>query len=130
MSRAGYSDECDQWDLIRWRGAVKSAIRGKRGQSLLREMRDALDAMPNKRLVDSELVSADGECCVMGSVCLARGLDVANVDPEEPEQVAALMGVSEALVREIAYENDGRFTPERRWEWMREWVERNIVKDR
>ena len=22
MSRSGYSDDCDQWDLIRWRGAV------------------------------------------------------------------------------------------------------------
>lgn len=32
MSRCGYSDDYDQWALIRWRGAVESAIRGKRGQ--------------------------------------------------------------------------------------------------
>jgi hypothetical protein len=34
MSRSGYSDDIDsaddQWALIRWRGAVKSAIRGAR----------------------------------------------------------------------------------------------------
>jgi len=29
MSRSGYTDSCDmdQWDLIRWRGAVASAVR-------------------------------------------------------------------------------------------------------
>jgi len=36
MSRSGYVDNGDieQWDLIRWRGAVASAIRGKRGEEL------------------------------------------------------------------------------------------------
>jgi len=38
MSRSGYSDDCDVWALIRWRGAVKSAIRGARGQAMLREL--------------------------------------------------------------------------------------------
>jgi len=47
MSRSGYSDDCDdQWSLICWRGAVKSAIRGKRGQAFLKEMLAALDALP------------------------------------------------------------------------------------
>ena len=31
MSRSGYEDGLEMWDLIRWRGAVASAIRGKRG---------------------------------------------------------------------------------------------------
>jgi hypothetical protein len=46
MSRSGYSDDHSEWDLIRWRGAVASAIRGKRGQAFLRELLVALDAMP------------------------------------------------------------------------------------
>jgi hypothetical protein len=50
MGRAGYSEDCDGWALIRWRGAVTSAIRGKRGQAFLREMLDALDALPVKRI--------------------------------------------------------------------------------
>lgn len=29
---AYFSRDIDQWDLIRWRGAVKSAILGKRGR--------------------------------------------------------------------------------------------------
>lgn len=35
MSRSGYSDDCYGWELICWRGAVNSAIKGKRGQSFL-----------------------------------------------------------------------------------------------
>lgn len=46
MSRSGYSDDIDQWDLICWRGAVASAIRGKRGQAFLLEMWKAMTALP------------------------------------------------------------------------------------
>lgn len=35
MSRSGYTDDCDGWQLIMYRGAVASAIRGARGQRLL-----------------------------------------------------------------------------------------------
>ena len=42
MSRSGYSDSLENWDLIRWRGQVASAIRGKRGQQLLKELADAM----------------------------------------------------------------------------------------
>ena len=45
MSRSGYSDDCDTWPLICWRGAVASALRGRRGQQFLIELRDALDAI-------------------------------------------------------------------------------------
>ena len=55
MSRSGYHDGIDQWDLIRWRGAVASAIRGKRGQAFLREMLDALDALPEPKLIAHDL---------------------------------------------------------------------------
>lgn len=57
MSRSGYVDDmCDEWAMIRYRGAVKSAIRGKRGQAFLREMLAALDAMPEKRLTAGALI--------------------------------------------------------------------------
>ena len=57
MSRSGYVDgDDDQWASIRYRGAVKSAIRGRRGQAFLREMLAALDAMPEKRLIAGDLV--------------------------------------------------------------------------
>ena len=130
MSRSGYVDDCDEWALIRWRGAVASAIRGKRGQALLREMLVALDAMPEKELISDELIQ-DGDVCALGVVGIARGLDMAKVDPEEYEQVANLFGISVALVREIESENDeGAFygeTPEQRWARMRKWVVSKIA---
>ncbi len=50
MSRSGYVDDIDNLALINWRGAVKSAIQGKRGQAFLRALVDALDAMPETSL--------------------------------------------------------------------------------
>jgi hypothetical protein len=107
MSRSGYTDDTDdQWGLIRWRGAVRSAIRGARGQVMLRELAAALDAMPEKRLAAESLVNADGEFCTLGALGHARGLDMSVLDPEDPEAVAKAFGVSPALVCEIVFEND------------------------
>jgi len=132
VSRSGYHDDLDPWDLIRWRGAVVSAIRGERGQSFLREMLAALDAIPDKRLIAHELVVKDGVqpdtngCCALGAVALCRNLDVTDVDPEDGETVAHVFGIAKAMAREVLYENDegGRYneTPEQRWTRMRAWV--------
>lgn len=106
MSRSGYSDDCDGWDLIRWRGAVKSAIKGKRGQAALRELLDALDSLPEKSLVAESLVNEDGEYCTLGALGRARGLDLAPIDPEDREAVAQAFGISEAMAAEIMWIND------------------------
>jgi hypothetical protein len=117
MSRSGYiddGDDDDQWGLIRWRGAVKSALRGARGQAFLRELLTALDAMPEKRLASDSLITADGEFCTMGVVGAARGVNLDALDPEDCEQVAQSFGLAEAMVREIVYENDERVAE---WGW-------------
>ena len=66
MSRSGYSDDYgDEWSRICWRGAVASSLRGKRGQSFLREMLASLDALPAHELISGELVK-EGEACAIG----------------------------------------------------------------
>jgi len=126
VSRSGYSDDIDQWDLIKWRGQVASAIRGRRGQEMLRDLLAALDSMPDKSLTVHELETPEGEVCALGALGKARALDMQKVDPDEPEDVAALFGVAHQLVQEIVYENDecGGYgeTPEHRWKRMRNWV--------
>ncbi len=135
MSRSGYTDDCDGWDLIRWRGAVASAIRGKRGQQFLKEMLAALDAMPEKRLVANELNTADGDVCAMGAVGMSRGLDLSAVDPDEPDDVAKAFGLSRAMVQEIAFQNDeavwlfDKPNAEKRWQIMRDWCAAQIIKE-
>lgn len=132
MSRSGYVDEMDdQWALIRWRGAVASAIKGARGQAFLREMIVALDAMPEKALIESALQTEAGEVCAMGAVGLKRGINMAEVDPEDADQVAETFGISHALAKEIAYENDEggdwrEDTPRKRWQRMRDWAESHL----
>ena len=165
MSRSGYHDDCEGWDLIR--GAVKSAIRGRRGQAFLKEMLAALDALPEKRLITEDLV-IDGEnggfivggdtlvaehvggttfsyygtvskppevckigdVCALGAVAAARKMQVSDIDPHDPYQVAPAFGIAEAMAREIVYENDeGTYaleTPEERFERMRKWIVANI----
>lgn len=137
MSRSGYSDDCDGWALIRWRGAVNSAIKGKRGQQTLREIRDALDAMPVKELAADSLVSADGQFCALGALGAARGMPLEHLEPDDPEGVAEKFGIATAMVREIVYENDEcgpwlpypqKETSAARWRRMRAWVASNIIQ--
>lgn len=133
MSRAGYSDDVDDnWDLICWRGAVTSAIRGKRGQAFLRELLAALDALPEKRLIADEL-EEDGCFCALGAVGKARGLDLSSINTENWRQMADTFGIAEAMAREIMAENDNDFahrveTPEQRFRRVRAWVERHLIE--
>lgn len=136
MSRSGYSDDYGDDDplaLGRWRAAVRSAMNGKRGQAFLREALDALDAMPEKRLIVGELVvdghqcrlgdsdiivGADelcdkrgnpypmGSCCLLGAVAKARKIDVSDLDPYDIGRVAPRFGIADAMTRELVYWND------------------------
>src|SRR6185369_15566751 len=140
MSRSGYIDDADStWDLIRWRGAVKSAMKGKRGRAFLLEMLTAMDAMPQKRLIADELkrtkVNANHwedlvsfshwgmfpapGLCAIGTVGERRGLDMSKIDPEDYCTVANQFNIALAMAQEIVYVNDEmgpyRETPEERF---------------
>jgi len=125
MSRSGYSEDLEPWQMIKWRGQVMSAIRGKRGQQFLRDLLAALDAMPEKILIHGDLIDSDGDVCAIGALGKARGIDMSKIDPEDPPQVAAAFDIAHQLAQEIVYENDewshGE-TPEQRWVRMRKWV--------
>lgn len=122
MSRSGYSDDCENVEL--YRQAVDRATFGKRGQAFMRKLRDALDAMPVKRLITDEIANARGEVCALGAVDPAfTGYDA--------EDLADHFGIAHALAAEIVYENDEAMkwrteTPEERWTRMRAWVQKQI----
>ena len=137
MSRSGYCDDADE-RLALWRGTVASSIRGRRGQAALKEMLAALDALPAKRLVAEELEVDGGmpwqrgDVCALGALGRARGLDLAKLDPEDPEGVAEAFNIASPLAREITWVNDEAWygrpeTPERRFERVREWVASKIL---
>ena len=133
MSRAGYNEDYDNnWEAIAWRGAVASAIRGKRGQAFIKELIAALDAMPEKRLIADDLIN-NGKVCAIGSVGVARGIDMTKLDAENAEQIAGAFNIAPAMVREIEWYNDEYCyylnqteTSEDRWKRMREWAEKQL----
>jgi hypothetical protein len=127
MSRSGYSDDCENVQL--WRAAVDRAILGKRGQRFMRKLRDALDAMPVKRLIAGEIANGRGEVCALGAVDPNTTLD-----PEDRDAVGQHFGIAPAMAAEIVYMNDewswrATETPEERWQRMRAWVEKQIGPD-
>lgn len=131
MSRSGYSSDCDNLEL--YRAAVERALRGKRGQAFLRELAAAMDAMPEKILIAGELVNEAGQCCTMGAVCKARGLDVDGINYSDPENVGEAMGIARSMAAEIAFFNDEFASPSEtsaeRWVRMRRWVAENILPE-
>jgi hypothetical protein len=86
--------------------------------------------MPQKRLIAEEL-EKDGEVCAMGSLCRARGINMDEIDPDDPEQVSKIFNIAECLAQEVAYQNDeyrGE-TPEERWTRMRKWAAKQIKRE-
>jgi len=129
VSRSGYSDDYGGWDLVCWRGAVNSALKGKRGQAFLIELRDALEAMPTKRLIADSL-QTEGEFCTIGVLGAKRGVDMTVLDPDDREAVGKAFDIAPAMASEIVFMNDEASwqaeTPEQRWVRMRDWITSQI----
>ncbi|WP_315782207.1 MULTISPECIES: hypothetical protein [unclassified Bradyrhizobium] len=143
MSRSGYSEDCDddQWGFIRYRGMVASATRGKRGQSLFRDILIGMNGMICKRLIADEL-EQEGAVCAIGAAGKVRGVDMSSIDPEDSDTVAGKFDIADCLAREIVWMNDEcgstgewledkrrwrRETPEDRFNRMRKWVRSQIT---
>ena len=93
MSRFS-NDYCDDdYDPLaagRWEANVKRSIEGKRGQSVLRDLRAALLALPEKRLIAGDFATPDGEVCAVGcAVAYKRAQDKGVTIPEAAKELAA-----------------------------------------
>ncbi|MBB5885428.1 hypothetical protein DYQ93_11630 [Xanthomonas sp. LMG 8992] len=139
MSRSGYTDDNDDpLAMGRWRAQVASAMRGARGQKLLRDLVAALDALPEKKLI-AHAVEQNGCFCALGAVAALRGVDLGQpADPHDfrPSRAASALDIAEQLAQEVVYENDeaGEYlfpygeseSPEHRWQRMRDWAVRHL----
>lgn len=131
MSRSGYSDDCENLGL--WRGTVRRATYGKRGQQFFRELVAALDAMPVKRLIAGELgtENPEGEVCALGCLAKAKGAALDEDDTYDYDKLGATFNIAAPLAQEVMYENDDggpwrpyhqKETPEERWTRIRAWA--------
>ena len=128
MSRSGY-EACDEDEADEWHRRLMDTIASPEGQTFLRELAAALDALPDKALIADELIDEAGDCCAIGAVCKSRGIEQ-ELD-NDTEFVAELLGAPHLLVAEIIDQNDGYRidAPDTRWQRMRRWVDKRIRKD-
>ena len=128
MSRSGYADDSDDCENLQlWRGAVRRAIQGRRGQAFLRDLLKAMDALPEKRLIADELETEKGVCAI-GSVGRMRGIDMNALDVHDWDMLGEKFGIARAMVQEIEYINDEHGqTPEHRFEAVRKWAEGQLL---
>ena len=138
MARIGYSDDEDYpGQFALWRGNVNRSLQGKGGQKLLTELREALLAMPSKRLI-SHALATDGEVCAVGALLVARSpieereaaLRELEAIDEDTEDYAATQGVLRLVAWAVVEENDMTLdyaTPEERYERMLKWIDERLA---
>lgn len=139
MTRLYYDDEPSPQEEGLIAGALRSAIRGKRGQRFLRDLIAALDALPSKELSAGALEDEQtGCCCAFGAVRRWRGAAAVPLwfDPMEedlsPSHLAEPFNVSETLAWAVVAANESCFSgnaePERRrrWEEVKRWALRHL----
>jgi hypothetical protein len=105
--RISYSDEEDypgQHGL--WQANCLRSIKGQKGQASLRELEQALLALPSRRLIANELEDAEGEVCAIGALAKYRN-HTPKADPEwEMEEVGVELGMPEMVAWRVVALND------------------------
>ena len=140
MSRL-YQNDCDfdPWMEGQQAGALRSAIRGNRGQRFLRDLVAGLDALPEPKLSAGALEDEEtGCCCAFGAVRRYRGADAVPLyfDPREedldPPHFAEPFDVAKALAWEVVEANENwstsncEATMRQRWAHVRAWATRHL----
>jgi hypothetical protein len=123
----------------RWQAQLASASRGKRGQRFFRDLVAALDAMPQKQLIASELETAEGAVCALGALGRHRGLDLKALDlgsddtdddgeDSDWDKLTETFGIAQQLARQVMHVNDESWvaSAEERWAKVRDWAVRQI----
>jgi hypothetical protein len=133
MSRSGYTDESDGNAIYLWRANIDRATRGKRGQKFFRDLVAALDAMPEKRLINGDLEGTGGSVCALGALRVAKGLELTPaLRDSDWDSLGEAFDVAPMLAQEVMYWNDERVwrndeTPEARWQRMRDWAAEQVL---
>lgn len=137
MSRITECEDWEPWMEGLQAGALRSAIRGRRGRVFLTELVAALDALPARELAAGALEDrATGCCCAFGAVARARswgsgrlGFDPTDDEIWRPEcRLAEAFDISETLAWQVIAENEAfsscndRIWRRRRWRRVRDWA--------
>jgi hypothetical protein len=142
MSRYCDSDDYgyEPWMEGQAAGALRSAIRGRRGQRLLRDLVAGLDALPEPELAAGALEDPETGCaCALGVVRRQRGPEAVPLpcDPTDPDldwrELAGPFDISQALANDVVAQNDyytvGNDKQSRRLRWLcvRVWAVGHLI---
>lgn len=128
MSRSGYVEDDEENRFGLYRGNIARATRGKRGQRFFRDLVAALDALPEKRLIEGALEEEEGSVCALGALRKANGVALEPLRESDWDALGAAFDIAPMLAQEVMFENDDDFgyhdgeTPEQRWTRMRRWA--------
>jgi hypothetical protein len=146
MSRSCYSDDYGDdfpGQLALYRANVSRSIKSRTGQARLRELRDALLALPTKALEAETFAEGAGEAprvCALGAWALAKCGDIeqahamvpSDADDHETADLFESHGWPRLVVLDAIYMNDEggdyKETPAERYARVLGWVERQIVQ--
>lgn len=137
-----------------WEANLGRSLKGRKGQAALRELEAALLALPEKRLIADDMVSADGSVCALAALAQHRGYQGDMTLPKQPDwdnpddanspfwdefeyveavegamvKIAADLGIPPMVAKAIIYENDDDYvkTPEDRYQKVLHWTQRQI----
>lgn len=75
-----------------WSGNVERILRGKRGQRILRELCEALLALPERRLIANKLENKrTGEVCTIGALAKYRGV-LPSIEDDGDDELTRQVG--------------------------------------
>lgn len=127
-----------------WQANCRRSLKGKKGQSALRELEAALLALPEKRLIANKLQDRQGEVCALGALAKYKNHEMAVAETTEDDEwddewdydIDGSMeefGVSLGMPRMVAWKvvalNDIELeglSPESRYERVLAWTQRQI----
>jgi hypothetical protein len=133
MGRISYTDEEDYpGQFALWQSNCLKSLHGKQGQEELRVLRQALIALPEKRLIHDLLVDEDGEVCAIGAYAKYKGLDLQKFDPEDAtDEVGIEAGMPALAAWKVVEMNDmelhSGFSPEERYTKILAWVDGQLL---
>jgi hypothetical protein len=136
MTRYWTGESYDPLDWGRYRAALRSSLRGRRGQQLLRDLIAGLDALPEPELSAGALADRETGCvCALGAVGLQRGQAFEEMELEDlahgtdPEALAGRFDISPTLANEIVQTNDEwwhnsneKRAREARFQYVKQWA--------
>lgn len=143
-----YDDEWTEGRYAMWCRTIENAIKGRRGQDLLRDLRAALLAQPTRELIDGFILEpGTRQTCAIGELAVYRhvmagstrdealsALERWTMDAERYDEgdldtleMGAALGMVNAMAIEVSYTNDDYTeTPHERWQRMLHWTESRL----